>query len=177
VAQPIDEMDQRAREIGRHQPLFREVNGRIEELAETFDLKDELAILCECGSGQCDERIALREDQYEQLRRVPTHFAVRPGHEIPDVERVVERHDEFVVVEKFGESASRPSVLSTICVLSRLAYVCDPGATSAPPGVAGMTSRAGAHTTNAQLVPSAVMTCPTSGWACRSAPRRDGGHA
>jgi hypothetical protein len=29
---------------------------------------------------------------------------VRPGHEIPDVERVVERHDEFVVVEKFGES-------------------------------------------------------------------------
>jgi hypothetical protein len=89
---------------GRHQALVREVNERIEELAETFDLKDRLTILCECGSGQCDERIALREDQYEQLRRVPTHFAVRPGHEIPDVERVVERHDEFVIVEKFGES-------------------------------------------------------------------------
>lgn len=104
MAQPIDEVDQRAHEIGRHQALVREVNERIEELAETFDLKDRLTILCECGSGQCDERIALREDQYEQLRRVPTHFAVRPGHEIPDVERVVERHDEFVVVEKFGES-------------------------------------------------------------------------
>jgi hypothetical protein len=105
VAQPIDEMDQRAREIGRQQALFREVNERIEELAETFDVKDELTILCECGSGRCDERIALREDEYEQLRRIPTHFAVLPGHEIPDVERVVERHDGFVVVEKFGDSA------------------------------------------------------------------------
>jgi len=98
-------MDQRAREVGRHQSLFREVNERIEELAETFDLKDELTILCECGSGDCAERIALSEDEYEQLRRIPTHFAVLPGHEIPDVERVVERHDGFVVVEKFGESA------------------------------------------------------------------------
>jgi hypothetical protein len=105
VAQPIDEMDQRALEIGRHQALFREVNERIEELAETFDVKNELTILCECGSGHCAERIALREDEYEQLRRIPTHFAVLPGHEIPDIERVVERYDEFVVVEKFGESA------------------------------------------------------------------------
>jgi hypothetical protein len=105
VAQPADEMDQRAREIGRHQAVFREVNERIEELAESFDLKDELTILCECGSGQCDERIALREDEYEQLRGVPTHFAVRPGHEIPDVERVVERRDGYVVVEKVGASA------------------------------------------------------------------------
>jgi hypothetical protein len=105
VAQPVDKMDQRAREVGRHQALFREVNERIEELAETFDLKDELTILCECGSGQCDERIVLRKDEYEKLRRIPTHFAVRPGHEIPDVERVVERHDGFVVVEKFGKSA------------------------------------------------------------------------
>ena len=105
MAQPIDEMDQRAREVGRHQSLFREVNERIEELAETFDVKHELTILCECGSGDCAERIALSEDEYEQLRRIPTHFAVLPGHEIPDVERVVERHDGFVVVEKFGESA------------------------------------------------------------------------
>jgi len=98
-------MDQRAREVGRYQALFREVNERIEELAETFDLKDELIVLCECGSGQCTERIALHEDEYEKLRRIPTHFVVRPGHEIPDVERVVERHDGFVVVEKFGDSA------------------------------------------------------------------------
>jgi hypothetical protein len=105
MSQPLDETDRRAREVGRHQALFREVNERIEELAGTFGIEDELTILCECGSGRCDERIALREDEYERLRRIPTHFAVRPGHEIADVERVVERHDGFVVVEKLGESA------------------------------------------------------------------------
>jgi hypothetical protein len=105
MAQQTDQTEQRAREVGRHQALFREVNERIEELAESFDLKDELTILCECGSGECDERIALLEGDYEKLRRIPTHFAVLPGHEIPEVERVAERHDGFLVVEKFGESA------------------------------------------------------------------------
>jgi hypothetical protein len=82
------------------------VNDRIEELAASFDLRDGFTILCECGSGRCSEPIALSKDDYEQLRRVPTHFAVLPGHEIPDVEQVVERHDGFLVVEKFGESAN-----------------------------------------------------------------------
>jgi hypothetical protein len=101
----MNEMNQRAREISRHQALFREVNERIEELAVSFDLGAGLTILCECGSSRCDERIVLGEHEYEVLRRMPTHFAVRPGHETPEVERVVERHDGFVVVEKFGGSA------------------------------------------------------------------------
>ena len=43
--------------------------------------------------------------EYEKLRRIPTHFAVLRGHDIPEVERVVEENERFVVVEKFGESA------------------------------------------------------------------------
>jgi hypothetical protein len=105
VAQPTDETDQRARETGQRQVLFREVNERIEELGETFELTDELTILCECGLGGCSETIALSEEAYENLRRIPTHFAILPGHEIPAVERVVAWHEGFVVVEKVGESA------------------------------------------------------------------------
>jgi hypothetical protein len=97
--------DQHAREIGRHQSLFREVNERIEELAENFDLLDQVPILCECGTADCNERIVLTQAEYDHLRRIPTHFAVLPGHDIPAVERVVEQNDRFVVVEKFGESA------------------------------------------------------------------------
>ena len=105
MAQPMDGADQKARDVGQRQSLFRDVNERIEELAETFDLKDELLVLCECGSVECDERITISEEAYETLRLIPTHFAVAPGHEIPAVERVVERFDGYVVVEKFGESA------------------------------------------------------------------------
>ena len=75
------------------------------ELAKTFDLQDEMSILCECGSESCNEGIALSEAEYETLRRIPTHFAVVPGHDIPAVERVVETNDLYIVVEKFGESA------------------------------------------------------------------------
>lgn len=103
MAQPTEEQ---AREVGRRQSLFREVNERIEELAENFDLVEEMEILCECGYDGCKERIALSEEQYEALRRMPTHFAVLPGHEIAAVEHVIERHDGFIVVEKLGESAS-----------------------------------------------------------------------
>jgi hypothetical protein len=105
MALPQERPDTRAREIGRRQSLFREVNERIDELAATFDLTDELPILCECGSTECSEQIVLSETEYERVRRIPTHFAVLPGHDIPDVERIVEKNDRFVVVEKFGESA------------------------------------------------------------------------
>jgi hypothetical protein len=105
VERPTDETDHRARETGTRQALFREVNERIDELAEASESTDEVTILCEYALAGCSERIALDQEAYENLRRIPTRFAVIPGHVIPSVERVVERHDEFVVVEKFGASA------------------------------------------------------------------------
>lgn len=97
--------DAEALEIGRRQSLFREVNEQIDRLAERFDLLDQIPIICECASTECNEQIGLTKAEYENLRRIPTHFAVLQGHDIPDVERVVEQNERFVVVEKFGESA------------------------------------------------------------------------
>jgi hypothetical protein len=37
---------------------------------------------------------------YEAIRRDPTRFAVKPGHEEPDVEDVVERLEAYFVVQK-----------------------------------------------------------------------------
>jgi hypothetical protein len=101
-----DPSEQEARELGRRQSLFREVNERIDELAQSFGLQDELAIICECASGRCSERIAISQAEYEHVRRAPNHFAVLPGHEIPAVERVVEQNARYSVVEKLGESAA-----------------------------------------------------------------------
>jgi hypothetical protein len=97
--------DEEALEIGRRQSLFRDVNEHIDELAEHFDLLDQVPIICECASTECNEQIELTQAEYENLRRIPTHFAVLPGHDIPEVERVVEQNERFVTVEKFGESA------------------------------------------------------------------------
>ena len=103
--EPQNDVAERAREIGRRQSLFREVNERIEELTDSFDMQDGLSILCECGNDRCSEQIALTPAAYEEVRRIPTRFAILPGHELPDVERIVERFDGFLVVEKVGDSA------------------------------------------------------------------------
>ena len=105
MAQAHDRADRRAREVGRRQSLFRDVNEQIDRLAERFDLLDEVPIICECGSTGCNEQIVLTQAEYETLRRNPTHFAILPGHDIPDVERVIEERECYVIVEKVGESA------------------------------------------------------------------------
>ena len=43
--------------------------------------------------------------EYEALRAKATRFAVAPGHEIPDIERVVARHPSYFVVEKEDPAA------------------------------------------------------------------------
>jgi hypothetical protein len=87
--------------IGLNEAVFREVNERIEGLAETFDLMSApLDLVCECGEATCVERITMSHPEYEQLRSDAHLFAVYPGHEVPDIERVVDRQKSYYVVEK-----------------------------------------------------------------------------
>jgi len=89
------------RQIGaaRNQSLFREVNERIEELRPTDEL---IPFACECIDTDCTESLPLSHDEYESVRRFPTHFVVMPGHELNEFERVVEQNERYAVVEKFG---------------------------------------------------------------------------
>jgi hypothetical protein len=91
----------RTERIGRNEDLFRKVNDQIEGVNEAFGtFTGTMSILCECGKLECIEQIDLTLDEYRRLRTDPRRFAVKPGHELPDVERVVERHDGWFVVEK-----------------------------------------------------------------------------
>ena len=101
-------MDERAERIGRNEDLFRKVNDQIEGVNEAFGtITGTMSILCECGKLECIEQLDLTVDAYRELRADPTRFAVKPGHELPDVERVVERHDRYFVVEKTEGDAAR----------------------------------------------------------------------
>jgi hypothetical protein len=94
-------MDERQRRIGLNEAVFREANERIEEVNRTFEpLTGELVLVCECGSAECVEKISVTAPAYEELRSDPTHFAIVPGHEIPDVESIVEHHEGYDVVKK-----------------------------------------------------------------------------
>jgi len=94
-------MSSREERIGLNEAVFREVNERIEALAETFELGDEpLDLVCECGDATCVRRISMRKAEYEELRSDARHFAVHPGHEISDVEDVVARRKGYDIVSK-----------------------------------------------------------------------------
>jgi hypothetical protein len=91
--------------IAQNETLFREVNERIEAGQWPTGRGDPVAFRCECGSLRCGMMVQLTLDEYERVRAHSTHFVVVRGHEIPEVETVVERASTFVVVEKVGEAA------------------------------------------------------------------------
>jgi hypothetical protein len=101
-------MSTREERIGMNEALFRDVNERIEDVAEEFDItSDPLDFICECGDPTCVERITMTHAEYEQVRSDAHLFAVFPGHEEPDVERVVERRKAYDVVQKHAGAPER----------------------------------------------------------------------
>jgi hypothetical protein len=93
--------------MGLNEALFREVNERVKAINERFGTPvPETEFVCECASELCTDRVRMTTAEYEKLRSDATHFAVRPGHEVPEVEDVVERHEGYLVVAKAGEPAS-----------------------------------------------------------------------
>lgn len=93
------DIDARRERAAKNQSLFRHVNEQIERLPWTSTFPD---FVCECLYEDCAVKIPLTVEEYDALRRIPTHFAVAPGHDVDEVERVVEANDRYTIVEKFG---------------------------------------------------------------------------
>lgn len=83
--------------------MFRAVNREIE--SETTQLgAHDLEVLCECGSGDCSELIAITADVYDEVHNERDRFLLSPGHENPQIENVVRSTEEWVIVDKFGDA-------------------------------------------------------------------------
>jgi hypothetical protein len=93
-----------ARRAARNEEIVRDVNRQIEEGAHLHEVASEMPFHCECGRASCLEKIELRARIYEPILAERYRFVVVPDHVQRQVERVVEEHDGFVVVEKFGEA-------------------------------------------------------------------------
>lgn len=91
----------------RNQALFREVNERIEKIAEDFGVDGQNLLLCECGNPQCIQRIELTAAEYERVRAHASRFLVALNHENPETESILEQNDRFAVVETFAGASSR----------------------------------------------------------------------
>jgi hypothetical protein len=105
--------DERTRQIGRNEALYRSLNERIEEIAVAE--QDTVAtgpigtfeIVCECGRLDCMETLVVPIEVYERTRAAAVRFLVKPGHEEPDLATVVEATDGYLVTEKNPRDARR----------------------------------------------------------------------
>jgi hypothetical protein len=100
-------MDERLERQARNEALVREVNERISSIdraaAESgaLDEHSTFGFRCECGcEGGCPEVVWMTLEEYEVVRAQDDRFALLPGHETAELERVVEGSDRYVIVDK-----------------------------------------------------------------------------
>jgi len=95
-------MSERVRRIASNESVFRTVNAEIEKLGRGLaDISDEtFHMVCECGEIACAELIVVPTPDYERIRSDDTLFFVKPGHDKPEVEDVVEKTRRYHVVRK-----------------------------------------------------------------------------
>ena len=86
----------------KNEQAHKEHNERRAKLEEEagFAQDDRVPFVCECDDPGCAHAIVMRLDEYEQAVKPPDQFVVRPGHQDPAVERIVECQDGYIVVSK-----------------------------------------------------------------------------
>ena len=105
-------MKERLERQARNEALIRDVNERIERIdkdARTRGWAPESGYFefhCECGRGgaECGARIMMTIEEYEVVRAQDDRFALVPGHETSELERVVETTDRYVIVDKVDDA-------------------------------------------------------------------------
>ncbi len=92
--------------IARNEGWLKQANKRIEResagLTETEFAggRNRIDFFCECGRALCAAQVGLTPAEYDHAHAERDHYVVVPGHETPELERVVERHEGYIVVEK-----------------------------------------------------------------------------
>ena len=92
------------RRVAANESVYREVNEAIERGLWPGEGDSLVAFRCECASLECNRLVELTPREYERVRDDPRRFLMLRGHELPEVETVVESHDDYVVVRKRAEA-------------------------------------------------------------------------
>jgi hypothetical protein len=82
-----------------NEKLFVRANDRILAAGEKFKVEP-VPFLCECSAVTCTELIPLSLEDYRRVR-AGEGFMLRPGHDDPHFEQLVDDCGGYIVVEKF----------------------------------------------------------------------------
>jgi hypothetical protein len=92
-------------EKGRRQGIYREVNRRVRQVAESYVADQPIDFLCECGEGACTASIELTKAQADPILSQSESAMIATEHaESPNGQRVLAENGRFVVVDLWGET-------------------------------------------------------------------------
>jgi hypothetical protein len=92
------------RQAGANEATIRDVNEGIERGQWPGEEDTPVGFRCECARLGCNRLIELSVREYEQIRSHPKWFVLAPGHELADVETVIEARSGYVIVEKLDQA-------------------------------------------------------------------------
>jgi hypothetical protein len=103
-----------AERVAFNDNLFRRANESIKRSATEIGAEIEhVPFICECAEESCTTVIPVPRDEYERVRSDPRLFLNAPGHHAAAQgwAKVVERHAQYVVVEKIGRAGEIAEML------------------------------------------------------------------
>jgi hypothetical protein len=92
------------RRAGANEATMRDVNEGIERGQWPGEEDAPMGFRCECARLGCNRLVELSVREYEEIRAHPTWFILVAGHELPEIETVLETRADHVIVEKRGEA-------------------------------------------------------------------------
>jgi DNA-directed RNA polymerase subunit RPC12/RpoP len=86
--------------IAENEDKARSLNERLDRRDRAPGANGLAEFVCECGNANCRKTIEVPIREYEEVRRNPQRFIIATGHEIDDVEVVIDDRRSYSVVEK-----------------------------------------------------------------------------
>lgn len=83
--------------------MYRTANERAKAWDERHSDTGVASYFCECAQPECRKKVRLRQADYERVRSDSRRFVIVPGHELPDVETVIEQNEGWAIIEKAPE--------------------------------------------------------------------------
>jgi hypothetical protein len=99
--------DELQRRLAANETVFREVNEGIERGQWPGEGDHPVRFRCECARLGCNLMLELTLAEYEQVRSHPRRFLMIDGHQVPELERVVQREPGYLVVQKLDEAGEK----------------------------------------------------------------------
>jgi hypothetical protein len=90
--------------LAANEAIFREVNEAINRGGWPGDEDAPVGFRCECARLGCNALVSLTPHEYERVRAHPRRFLMLPGHELDEVETIIQKAAGYVVVEKRAEA-------------------------------------------------------------------------